>query len=78
METSIPDGAFWKRNFEVAFADLAHLAAPSRIGFCEGRTQEAGIGFDAQCYEVIFSRQFNDVEFVSAGEASELQKMRYR
>ena len=74
MEPSIPDRAFWKRNFEVALGDLAHLVAPSRIIFCEGNLRERGVGFDAQCYEAIFNREFPDVEFVSTGGVTELQR----
>lgn len=74
MEPSIPDRAFWKRNFEVALGDLAHLVAPSHIVFCEGSIKGNGDGFDAQCYETIFCSEFPDVEFVSTGGASDLQK----
>ena len=74
MKPSIPNRAFWKRNFEVALGDLAHLVAPGHIVFCEGSTQESGNGFDAQCYETIFGGEFPDVEFVSTGGTSDLQK----
>jgi len=74
MKPSTPDRAFWKRNFEVALGDIAHLVAPGHIIFCEGSTQESGDGFDAQCYEKIFSREFPDVEFVSVGGTSDIQK----
>ncbi len=74
MEPSPPDRAFWKRNFEVALGDLAHLVAPSHIVFCEGNPQENGAGFDAQCYEAIFCQEFPDVEFVSTGSVSDLQR----
>lgn len=74
MEPSVPDRAFWKRNFEVALGDLAHLVAPSHVVFCEGNPQENGTGFDAQCYGTIFSQEFPDVEFVSTGGVSDLQR----
>ena len=74
MRPSTPDRAFWKRNFEVALGDLAQLVAPSHIVFCEGNTPQHGSGFDAQCYETIFSSVFSDVEFVSTGGVSDLQK----
>ncbi len=74
IEPATPDRAFWKRNFEVALGDLAHLVAPRHIVFCEGAARGAGDGFDAQCYETIFGVEYPDVEFVSTGSASEMQK----
>lgn len=74
MEPSIPDRAFWKRNFEIALGDMAHLVAPDHLVFCEGAANSDGTGFDATCYEKIFEREFPQVEFISSGGATEMQK----
>jgi len=74
MEPSITNRAFWKRNFRATLGDLAELVAPTHIVFCEGSAQENGVGFDAQCYDAIFGNEFPDVEFVSTGGVSDLQK----
>ena len=74
MRPSEPDRAFWKRNFEVALGDLAHLVAPDHLVFCEGAPNGDGTGFDATCYEKIFDAQHPQVEFISSGGATEVQK----
>jgi predicted ATPase len=69
---------FWKKTFSVAIGDLADLLAPSQVVFCEG-SQSAITGarsgeFDARCFNRIFGTEFPDVEFVSLGGASEVEK----
>jgi len=43
---------------------LGELVAPQKIIICESRE---GDGFDAECYNKIFSHQFPDAKFISAG-----------
>ncbi|MFA6026219.1 MAG: ATP-binding protein [Ignavibacteriaceae bacterium] len=61
----------WQRIFKTALEDLTGLVAPEEIIYCEGKpipsfagTEE---GFDAIVYNEIFSEEFHNTLFVSAG-----------
>ena len=66
-----PNRRFWEQTHEIALDDLAALVAPDQIVICEG--SHGGEGFDAECYNQIFSEEFPDTKFVSAGGKKELQ-----
>ena len=66
-----PDRKFWREMHEVTLNDLAALVAPSTIIICE-----SGKGFDAMCYNAIFSSAYPDVLFVSAGGKKTLPHVR--
>ncbi len=67
--------ATWKKLFEIALDDLAHLVSPKHIIYCEGRDmpgksgQERGL--DAQVFNNIFSEKYHDTLFVSSGGNTE-------
>ena len=78
MKPAIVSRLFWKKAFSVAIGDLADLIAPSHVVFCEG-SQSTTTGsrsgeFDAKCYRGIFEEEFPDIEFISLGSASEVEK----
>lgn len=62
-----PSREFWERTHLIALDDLSELLAPNRIILCESK-----IGFDADCYNQIFNKDFPDTKFVSAGGKKEL------
>ena len=70
IEPQKPTRKFWEKTHEIALDDLAALVAPERIIICEG---SHGNGFDADCYNQIFSEEFPDTKFVSAGGKRDLQ-----
>ena len=74
------DRRFWAGILRVAIDDLATLMAPSRVVICEGKPA-AGFAnersaFDASCYRRIFGEEFPDTEFMSAGNASDVERDR--
>lgn len=69
----IPNRSFWQATYEVALADLSDLIAPENIVICEGNKSQADIGFDADCYNRIFSESHSDTLFISYGSASEVE-----
>lgn len=75
-----PSRNFWARTLEVALGDLAHLMAPERVVLCEGRTPRDGddgkAEFDADCYRRIFSMEFPDTDFLSAGNSRDVSQDR--
>ncbi len=71
IEPAKPDRRFWEQTHEIALDDLAALVAPDQIVICEGRHGDEG--FDAECYNQIFSEEFPDTKFVSAGGKRDLQ-----
>lgn len=71
IEPAIPDRKFWEKTHEVALDDLGALVVPNRIIICEGRHGDKG--FDAECYNSIFSDKFPDTKFISAGGKDALE-----
>ena len=71
MEPTNPNRRFWEQTHEIALEDLAALVAPDQIVICEG--SHGSDGFDAECYNQIFSEEFPDTKFVSGGGKRELQ-----
>jgi predicted ATPase len=71
-----PTRAFWARVLHVALDDLAELVAPRQVVICEGNPSGPVPGkntdHDARCYDTIFTDEFPDVVFVSAGGAKEV------
>ena len=65
IEPTTPNRRFWEQTHEIALDDLAALVAPDQIVICEGSHGDEG--FDAECYNQIFSEEFPDTKFVSAG-----------
>ena len=68
-----PDRNFWETLYDSALEDLSGLLAPEKIIVCES-TPGSG-GFDARCYNEIFSKNYPDALFVSAGGKGELDKI---
>lgn len=64
IEPTIPSREFWEQTHMIALDDLGALVVPGQIIICEGRE---GDGFDADCYNKIFSAEFPDAKFISAG-----------
>ncbi len=60
-----PDRRFWEQTHQIALDDLAALVMPDQIVICEGSHGDKG--FDAECYNQIFSDEFPNTKFISAG-----------
>ena len=73
ISPAVTTRAFWKLTFSVAIGDLAELVAPRHVVCCEGAANRSG-EFDAKCFRQIFELEFPDVEFVSLGGASEVER----
>ena len=71
IKPAVPHRRFWEQTHEIALDDLAALVAPNQIVICEGSHGDEG--FDAECYNQIFSEEFPDTKFVSAGGKRDLQ-----
>ena len=69
-----PDRNFWQTTYQVALDDLANLIAPDNIVLCEGSKEKADKGFDAECYNRIFSDDHPDTLFISRGGSGEVEK----
>lgn len=69
-----PSRSFWNMTYRIALDDLAELIAPSTIIVCEGSRNRAHEGFDAECYNTIFSESHPDTLFVSRGGAKEVER----
>jgi predicted ATPase len=68
---------FWLRTLDVALDDLAPLVAPRQVVVCEGMSGgKARPDFDAECYRNIFSEEYCDTDFISGGNASDVEKDR--
>ena len=74
INPSVPNRHFWQRAYRVALDDLAELITPAQIVICEGADTKADKGFDAICYNDLFSESHPDCLFVSHGSASEVTK----
>lgn len=70
----IPNRAFWQSTHRVALDDLADLIAPGNIVLCEGNEAKADKGFDAECYNRIFSDEYPDTLFISHGGSNQVEK----
>jgi len=71
IEPAIPDRKFWEKTHEVALDDLGALVVPDRIILCE--STPGNEGFDAACYNTIFSGEFPDAKFISVGGKKDLK-----
>ena len=71
IEPRKPDRGFWEQTHEVALDDLAALVVPEQIVICEGSHGDKG--FDAECYNQIFSEEFPNTKFISGGGKRDLQ-----
>ncbi len=71
IEPEKPDREFWERTHKVALDDLAALVVPDQIVICEGKQGDKGL--DAECYNQIFSEEFPNTKFISAGGKRDLQ-----
>lgn len=74
MRPSIPNRSFWSTTYRGALDDLADLIAPAKIVICEGSKAKAQEGFDAECYNAIFSDSHPDTLFISRGGAAEVER----
>lgn len=71
IEPENPDRTFWEQTHKVALDDLAALVVPDQIVICEGKQGDKGL--DAECYNHIFSEEFPNAKFISAGGKRDLQ-----
>lgn len=71
IEPRTPDRRFWEQTHEIALDDLAALIVPDQIVICEGK--HGNKGFDAECYNQIFSEEFPDTKFIAGGGKRELR-----
>lgn len=65
IKPTVPNREFWEKIHTVILDDLSALVVPRQIILCEG--EQADKGFDAECYNKIFSTEFPDAKFISAG-----------
>lgn len=67
--------ATWRKIFEIALDDLAHLVCPKQIIYCEGKDKPGQNGqekgFDAMVFNNIFSEKYHETLFVSSGGNTE-------
>ena len=73
----VPDRSFWQTTYKVALDDLADLIAPDNIVLCEGNKAKADRGFDAECYNRIFSDAYPDTLFISRGGSREVENSKH-
>ena len=66
-----PDRRFWEQTHKIALDDLAALVMPDQIVICEGSHGDKG--FDAECYNQIFSEEFPNTKFISGGGKRDLR-----
>ncbi|NOV99393.1 AAA family ATPase [Isoptericola chiayiensis] len=75
-----PSRDFWAKTLDVALGDLAQLMAPERVVLCEGRPPASATDgraeFDAACYRKIFSKEFPETDFISAGNSTDVSQDR--
>ena len=71
IEPKKPDRKFWEQTHKIALDDLAALVVPDQIVICEG--EHGDKGFDAECYNQIFSEEFPNTKFISGGGKRDLQ-----
>lgn len=68
----------WRKIFEVALDDLAHLVSPKQIIYCEGRDSPGKNGkergLDATVFNNIFSEKYHKTLFISSGGNTELDQ----
>ena len=77
IQPETPDRNFWQRTYQVALDDLADLIAPENIVLCEGSKEKADKGFDAKCYNRIFSDAHSDTLFISRGGSGEVENSKH-
>ena len=65
---------FWGRVYSIALDDLSMLIAPKYIVICEGNLLKADNGFDAKCYNKIFSDTHPDTLFIGNGGSNEVER----
>jgi predicted ATPase len=74
------DRAFWARTLDIALDDLSTLVAPERVVICEGRPagpdKARKAEFDARCYRSIFGDDYPETDFMSVGNASDVENDR--
>ena len=68
-----PNRSFWQNTYKVALDDLADLITPENIVICEGSKSKADKGFDADCYNRLFSDTHPETVFISYGSSSEVE-----
>ena len=69
---SVPTRVFWENMYKVALDDLSSLVAPQRVVICEGRKEKHVEGFDARCYNKLFTDEYSETLFISQGGSSEV------
>ncbi len=72
-----PSRELWRKAFEVSLGDMVSLIAPQKIFLCEGQKRILGArrnpDFDSRCYNLIFTKEFPDVQFVSVGGCNDVE-----
>jgi predicted ATPase len=79
VKPAVMNRVFWANILKTALDDLGDLVAPRQIVLCEGKPTGSNQGraeLDAACYRTIFSAEFPDIDFVSVGNASDVQSDR--
>ena len=76
IKPQLPTRAFWGRILDVALDDLASLVAPRLVVVCEGNpagpVNGKNVEQDARIFTTIFSDEFPDITFISAGSSSQV------
>ena len=57
---SVPTRVFWENMYKVSLDDLSSLVAPQRVVICEGRKDTQVEGFDARCYNKLFTDEYSE------------------
>lgn len=78
ISPTTPTRTFWQGVMNVALDDLATLVAPREVIICEGNPSGDVAGknaeHDARIYSVIFSDEFPDTTFISAGGSNQVSQ----
>ena len=74
IKPRVPNRSFWQMTYQVALDDLSDLIAPENIIICEGDKAGADKGFDAACYNRLFSNSRPETLFISYGSSGEVAR----
>ena len=76
IKPRVPNRSFWQMTYRIALDDLSDLIAPEKIVICEGDKAGADKGFDADCYNRLFSDKHPETLFISYGSSNQVTNSR--
>jgi hypothetical protein len=77
LKPIMPTRSFWINSLDVALADLAALVGPQTIIVCEGIGPGKNGKHDADCYNVIFAKEYPESLFIGGGNAHDVRTDRF-